>query len=192
MTAEHRINLPYVTLDKADTKQKKILDQANAALGFIPNMYAAMVNSPGLLETYLQGYAVFREASGFSPVEQEIVFLTISRENNCEYCMAAHSVIADNMSKVAPKITDAIRDGAPIPDMKLASLSNFTRMMVSTRGLPAKKDVDAFLDAGYSERHILEIILAIAVKTMSNYSNHLFHTEVDKVFAARSWTKAGK
>lgn len=191
MTAEYKLTLPAITSDKADSDQKKLLDQACAALGFIPNMYSLMVNSPGLLETYLQGYAAFREASGFTPIEQEVVLLTISRENNCDYCMAAHSVIADSVSNVPADITEAIRNGSAISDQKLASLSEFTQVMVSTRGLPAKKAVELFLNAGYSERHILEIILAIAIKTMSNYSNHLFHTEVDKMFTSRLWTKAG-
>jgi alkylhydroperoxidase family enzyme len=49
------------------------------------------------------------------------------------------------------------------------------------------QDLQAFLAAGFSERQVLEIILAIAVKTISNYSNHVFHTEVDPVFAACRW-----
>lgn len=62
------------------------------------------------------------------------------------------------------------------------------RTMVAKRGLPDRSEVDAFLAAGYSERQILEIVLAIAVKTLSNYANHLFHTPVDEVFACRVWT----
>jgi alkylhydroperoxidase family enzyme len=59
--------------------------------------------------------------------------------------------------------------------------------MVDTRGLPTRAQVETFLAAGYTETHILQIVLAVAVKTISNYSNHLFHTPVDKVFAQRSW-----
>lgn len=190
MSAEYQLNLTAKTLETAEPDQKTVLDKAKANLGFIPNMYAGMVNSPGLLDTYLVGYKYFREHSGFNPAEQEVVFLTISHENGCHYCMAAHSTIADKMSNVPAEITDAIRSGQPIPDPKLAALSEFTRTMVIERGKPATRDVDRFLSAGYSERHILELILAIAVKTLSNYSNHLFHTEVDEMFADRSW-KAG-
>lgn len=82
----------------------------------------------------------------------------------------------------------SIRDGSEIPDAKLAALSTFARVMVTTRGLPARRDVDTFLSAGFSERQVLEIILAIAVKTLSNYSNHLFHTPVDAMFASRTWS----
>lgn len=187
MTAEYKLTLPPKTLETADPKARAVLEKAKAQVGFIPNMYALMVNSPGLLETYLNGYAHFRNESGLTPAEQEVIFLTISHENGCTYCVAAHSMIADRMSKVPAEVTNAIREEHRIPDPKLAALSTFTRTMVATRGLPTHANVKAFLDAGYTERHILEIILAIAVKTLSNYSNHLFHTPLDKMFANHTW-----
>ena len=189
MTSEYKLTLSPKTLHNADPKAKAILEKAKAQVGFIPNMYAGMVNSPGLLETYLDGYDRFRKDSGFTPAEQEVVFLTISRGNGCDYCMAAHSMIADQMSKVPPPVTEAIRKGRAIPDSKLAALSTFTDTLLATRGLPTKADVQAFLSAGYGERQVLEIILAIAVKTLSNYSNHLFHTPLDEMFANREWKK---
>ena len=187
MLSEYQLMLAPQTLDNTDPDARSVLEKAKVQVGFIPNMYARMVNSPGLLTTYLDGYALFRQRSGFTPVEQEVVFLTISRENGCEYCVGAHSVLADNLSKVPTAVTDAIREGAPIPDARLAALSRFARAMVVERGLPSRAEVDGFLSAGYSERQILEIVLAIAVKTLSNYANHLFHTPLDEVFAARAW-----
>jgi AhpD family alkylhydroperoxidase len=138
----------------------------------------------------MDGYDRFRKDSGFTPAEQEVVFLTISRGNGCDYCVAAHSMIADQMSKVPPTVTEAIREGRAIPDSKLAALSAFTDTLLATRGLPSTADVQAFLSTGYQERHVLEIILAIAVKTLSNYSNHLFHTPLDEMFAKREWKKS--
>lgn len=188
MNAEYQLTLPFLSLDTADSGAKRVLEKAVAQVGFLPNMYAGMANSPGLLETYLTGYDALRKGTRFTPPEQEVIFLTISRENGCTYCVAAHSVIADHFSKVPVEVTDAIRDGAPFPDAKLAALSKFTRIMVASRGLPKKAEVVEFLRAGYKEQHILDIILAIAVKTLSNYSNHLFHTPVDEKFAARAWS----
>lgn len=187
MTSEYRITLAPRTLENADPAAKAVLEKAKEQVGFIPNMYAGMVNSPGLLDTYLEGYSHFRKGSDFSSVEQEVVFLTISRENRCHYCMAAHSMLAENMSKVPAEVTAAIREGHSITDHKLDYLSKFTAVMVESRGLPGRKDVESFLAAGYSEQNILDIILAIAVKTLSNYSNHLLHTPVDDMFSAHSW-----
>ena len=187
MLAEYQITLPAQTIASAEPKGKALLETAQANLGFIPNMYANMVNSPGLLEAYLTGYASFRNDSGFTPPEQEVVFLTISRENGCEYCVGAHSFLADKKSGLAAEVTDAIRDGTPISDARLAALAEFTKLVSATRGLPSRAATAAFLAAGYSERQILEIVLALAVKTISNYSNHLFHTPLDPVFAGRQW-----
>lgn len=116
------------------------------------------------------------------------MFLSISFENGCDYCMAAHSVIADSMSRVPGEVTDAIRAGADIPDAKLRALSGFTRQLVRSRGRPAADDAQAFLAAGYSEKQILDLILAIGVKTFSNYTNHVFATPVDPAFQPRTWT----
>lgn len=190
MSAKFRMGLPSHTLNSESPRIRGVLTKAQKQVGFIPNMYAVMANSPGLLETYLTGYELFRKESGLTPAEQEVVLLTISRENGCHYCVAAHSVLADNVSGVPTEVTDAIRDGAPVPDPKLRALSEFTRTLLAKRGRPDRADVDAFLAAGYTERHILEIILAVAVKTLSNWSNHVFDTPVDEMFAAREWSAA--
>jgi AhpD family alkylhydroperoxidase len=138
-------------------------------------------------ETYLFGYDRFRKDSGFTPAEQEVVFLTISRENGCHYCVAAHSTLADKSSGVPREVTDAIRDGDPIPDPKLRALSEFTRSLLSKRGFADRADLQRFVAAGYREEQVLEVVLAIAVKTLSNWSNHLFDTPVDPMFGDRAW-----
>lgn len=188
MQSEHKLSLTALSPSEAEPLALNRLEEARNKLGFIPNMYSVMANSPGLLDTYIHGYELFRAHSGFTPAEQEVVLLAISRENGCTYCVAAHSFIADKMSGVPVEVTNAIRDGAPIPDARLSALHDFARTMVVKRGLPDKADVAAFLAAGFTERHILEIVLAISVKTLSNYANHLFHTPVDGAFAGRVWS----
>lgn len=187
MSSQYTLTLPAKTIENAAPGAMAVLEQTREKMGMIPNMYANMANSPPMLKTYAQGYSLFREESGFTPAEQEVVFLTVSRENECHYCMAAHSFVADKLSKVPPEVTDAIRDDGEIKDPRLAALRTFTRTMVVTRGHPRQDDVTSFLQAGYSEVHILDIILAISVKTISNYSNHIFNTPVDAAFAARIW-----
>ena len=185
----YKMNLKKIDLESADSLQKLIVEDATKKNGGWPNMYGNMINSTGLLKTYLHGYNLFRTESGFTPIEQEVVFLTLSYKNECNYCMAAHSFIADKISKVPTEITDAIRAGLPIEDNKLQALSQFTKQLFDSRGKPSKEEVINFLAVGYDEKKILEIILAIAVKTLSNYSNHVFHSEVDDMFKGRTWTK---
>jgi len=183
MLSEYKMTLQPITIENADDKAKPVLDKALKEVGFIPNMYTNMVHSPALLENYLHGYSAFRSKSGFTPEEQEVIFLTISHENNCHYCMAAHSMLADKYSGVSKETAEAIKVNQQISDPKLDQLSRFSRSLVKTRGLPMSDDVSNFINAGYIEKHILDIILAIAIKTLSNYSNHIFHTPVDEMFS---------
>lgn len=191
MSNTFRVTLPFRQTDDPDATVSQPLAAVQKTMGMVPNMYRAMANFPALLDTYQHGYQQIRENSGFSAIEQEVLFLSISRENGCSYCVAAHSFMADAMSKVPPVVTDAIRDGEPIPDAKLEALRKFTQKMVASRGNPSTEDAEAFLNAGFSEEQILGVILAIGVKVFSNYTNHLFDTKVDAAFAGRGWTETG-
>jgi uncharacterized peroxidase-related enzyme len=177
-------HIPPVDHATAQGKQKEVLDVALKQVGFIPNMYANMANAPGVLSTYLHGYDLFRKESGLSPAEQEVVFLSISQYNGCTYCTAAHSMIADKKSHVPKDVLQAIRAREPIPDPKLAALAAMAVEMVAKHGQPSPEVVKRFLDAGYQERDLLYIVLAAAVKTLSNYSNQAFGTQLDEAFAA--------
>jgi uncharacterized peroxidase-related enzyme len=176
--------LSPVALASADEVQRTILEAAQKQVGFIPNMYANMVNLPAVLDTYLHGYGLFRGQSEFSPAEQEVVFLAISRVNGCSYCTGAHSMIADKVSGVPAPVLRSIREGSEIQDEKLSALFKFAMEVTESRGRPSVDGTTRFLAAGYTEKHIMSIVLAIAVKTLSNYSNHLFDTQLDARFAA--------
>lgn len=183
----YRLDTPPVDPSTATGSARELLDQAQAKLGFVPNMYRSMALVPGLLATYLDGYQRFRDDEAFTPAEQEVVFLTISVVNGCTYCVAAHSFLAEQMSQVPPPVIAAIREGRPVPDERLAALSRFTRTMVESCGTPGDTEVGLFLDAGFTERQVLGIVLAMAVKTLSNYSNHLSRPELDPPFAGHAW-----
>jgi uncharacterized peroxidase-related enzyme len=184
VTSRYINSLGAVNHSTAQGPQKELLDTALKQVGFIPNMYANMVNVPGVLSTYLHGYDLFRKQSGLKPAEQEVVFLAISQVNGCKYCTAAHSMIADKVSGVPANVLQAIRSSQTIPDEKLAALFAVTQDMVKYLGKPNAEKVKAFFDAGYTEDNLLNIILAISVKVLSNYSNHAFETEVDQQFSA--------
>lgn len=184
MSTQFKASLQAKSIEDAEPSAIEALQSSKEKLGFIPNMYANMANSPGLLNTYLTGYEAFRKNSRFTPLEQEVIFLTISRSNNCQYCLAAHSYIADKMFNVPSEIILAIRNNSEIKDTKIHSLRNFTSSILESRGRPTNDEVNQLITSGYTERHILEIILAIAVKTLSNYCNHLFDTSIDDIFSS--------
>jgi uncharacterized peroxidase-related enzyme len=181
------LSLPPVTDGAAAPAAAALFGRARRELMMVPNMYRRMAHLPALLETYMDGYARFRRDGGFTPAEQEVVLLAISRENGCAYCLAAHSFVADTRAGVPRAVTDAIRNDTEIPDARFGRLAAFTTTMVRSRGRPGEKDLEEFLVAGFTERHVLSLILAIAVKTISNYTNHVCDTEVDGIFKTREW-----
>src|SRR3546814_4572767 len=83
------------------------------------------------------------------------------------------------MTKVPTEVTDAIRDGRPIAEAKLEALRAFAHVMTESSGSPTQAQAQAFLDAGYTETHILGIILALSAKVKPNYLNKIFHTQTD-------------
>jgi alkylhydroperoxidase family enzyme len=130
MNAEYKISLPPITDKAANGRVKEMLEATAAQVGFTPNMYRAMANSEGYLSAYLQGYNDFREGSGFSAQEQELIFLIISRANGCDYCTAANSMLADKVANIAPDVIAAIRAGETLVDTRLQTLANFTEKLL--------------------------------------------------------------
>lgn len=183
------ININPETIETAAPLASNIMQGTKDAMGFVPNMYGFMANNPALLDAYTHTYKTFRENAGFTPVEQEVIFLSVAYENECDYCVAAHSFVGDKMSGVPTEVTDAIREGKEIDDAKLSALSTFTRLMTRTRANVTSEDIATFLSVGYDENHILGVITGIGVKTFSNYSNHLTNTPLDEMFQERKWSK---
>lgn len=178
------------TVDSAPDGAKPLLEQAAKAVGFVPNLYAGLAESPAALKAYFDLSAALAKTR-LTPVEQQVVLLTVSAANGCTYCVAAHSTIARNLVKVDAEIVDALRRQQPLPHPKLDALARFTRQMVWQRGWLDDATVQAFLDAGYSRAHVLDVIVGVSMKTISNYANHLLHTPLDDAFAAERWQPEG-
>jgi len=179
---------PVLTLDTSPAQSKSMLEQTQQAFSFIPNLIGVMASSPAITEAYLTIANIFSK-SGLSTTEQQIVLLTASHFNDCRYCMAAHTAIS-SMQNVDMTVVQAIRDDLPISDSKLQALRQFTRLVVENRGWLPDSDVQTFLDAGYDQSHILDILVGVAQKTLSNYTNHLAKTPLDDAFSAVAWEPA--
>ena len=163
------------------------MERGTASAGQVINMYRGMAHAPGLLDTYVEGSARFRTESGFTPTEQEVVFLTISIANECTYCVAGHSTLADRRG-IDREVVDALREGRALLDPRLEALRALTLDVVFEKGWAQAGSMARFLDAGYEPQQVLYIVLAIGLKAMSNYTNHLLDTPVDDAFAARTWS----
>ena len=178
-------SFPVLTLDNAPTNAKSLLQQTQSNFGFIPNLIGVMATSPALTEAYLTVAGIFAK-SNLSATEQQIVLLTVSHYHECCYCMAAHTAIA-GMQNVDYDVVQAIRDNQPISDSKLEALRHFTQQLIDNRGWVNETEVQVFLDAGYETVHVLDILVGVAQKTLSNFTNHIAKTPLDNQFAEVAW-----
>jgi uncharacterized peroxidase-related enzyme len=168
------------TISTAPETIRETLVSVEGKYGFLPNLLGVMSTSPEIVSAYLKLGELF-EQSSLSQLEQDLVLLTISVCNECGYCTAAHSTIA-RMHETPTEIINQIRTNQPISNSKLEALRNFTYEIVSSKGWPSEKCKSEFLSAGYSNRQALDVVLAVGMKTLSNYTNHLAGTPVDRQF----------
>lgn len=179
------------TLHTPETAPKEAgerLAAAEAKLGFVPNLWAIQAEAPGLLEAYQTVSAIFDTKTSFTTTERQVIMITVNFDNECHFCMAAHTGTA-KLQGVSDAVIEALRNDTPLPDAKLEALRTFTRAMVSKRGWAEPSDVEAFLAAGYDQRQVLEVILGVGLKVLSNYTNHVAETPLNEVFQKFTWTK---
>ncbi|WP_107711601.1 carboxymuconolactone decarboxylase family protein [Oceanicaulis sp.] len=170
----------------APEASKPLLENSLKAFGMVPGLHAVMAESPELLEAYQRVHELFQNSS-FDADELTVVWQTINVENACHYCVPAHTGIAKSM-KVDDAIIDALRDETALPNARLEALRTFTLQLVRQRGELDDAELQAFLDAGFTQRNVLEVVLGYSQKIMSNYTNHLAKTPVDSAFKKFAWT----
>ncbi len=171
----------------APQESQALLEKSLMDFGMIPGLHAVMAEAPGLLKAYQHLHQLFLESS-FDNEEMTVVWQTINVEHSCHYCVPAHTAIAKSMN-VDDAITEALRNETPLPSPRLEALRDFTLAMVRGRGHVDETVLSAFLEAGFTQRQILEVVLGTAQKVMSNYTNHLANTPIDKPFQTFAWNK---
>ena len=175
------------TIESAPEESKALLEQSLKANGMIPGLHGVLAGAPGILEGYQTLHKLFTESS-FDKDELTVVWQTINVEHACHYCVPAHTAIA-GMMKVDENITESLRNETPLENTKLEALRTFTLAITRNRGNVSSEELQAFYTAGYEERQVLEIILGLSQKVISNYTNHIANTPVDAPFQKFAWSK---
>lgn len=175
------------SIESAPENSKSLLEESLKSNGMIPGLHGVLAGSPNILEAYQNLHKLFSQSS-FNKEELTVVWQTINVEHECHYCVPAHTGIA-HMMKVEPSLTEALRNGTAMPDEKLQALQDMTLKLVKNRGQVSQEDLNIFYDAGYGEQQVLDIILGLAQKTISNYTNHIANTPVDEPFQKFAWSK---
>jgi len=175
------------TPDSAPAGSKDLLAATQKRVGRISNLYGALAEAPIAVEAYDMLGTLLRRAS-FTPAERHVVWFTINAYHDCHYCMAAHTRLAKG-EKVPEDVIETARAMGSYDDPKLEALRVFTLILVENRGWAAPQALDAFLAAGFTRQNVLEIIVVIAHKVISNYTNHLVEPPLDDAFARFIWTR---
>ena len=173
------------TVDTAPEGSKAMLEGAKKQMGMVPNLFGVLAESPSTLQAYQQLHQAFLDTS-FNPEELTVVWQTINVEHECGYCVPAHTGIAHSM-KVDPALTEALRNKEAMPNAKLQALQDATLSIVRNRGNISEEELAAFYAAGYGQQQVLEIILGLSQKVISNYTNHVAKTPVDDAFKKFTW-----
>ena len=168
------------TIESAPEEVQEELKKSHQAFGMVPNLHAVLAEAPVVLESYKHLHAQFL-ASSLSDAEKTVVWQTINLKNECHYCVPAHTAIAYSM-KIDEDLIQALKSGDTLGDSKLEVLRQTTLALLENRGFLSESQKQAFFDAGYGNQQLLEIVLGLAQKTISNYTNHLADTPLDEPF----------
>ncbi len=175
--------------ETAPRDSQALLDSSQKNFGMIPNLHAVMAEAPALLEAYQVAHEIFQKSS-FDAEELTVVWQTVNVEHECHYCVPAHTGIAHSM-KVDSAITEALRNKTELPTDKLQALHLTTLALVRNRGKLSENEIAEFFAVGYGRQQLLEIVMGISQKVMSNYVNQLADTPVDVPFQKFLWESDG-
>lgn len=164
--------------ETAPEASRGLLRQAEAALGKVPNLERVMAEAPPLLEAYVKTWAMF-DTTTLTPAERQVVYQVANVGNGCTYCRPWHAMLS-KMAGMSREEAIRLRDGEPLTDPRLEALRLFANAVLETRGHVDEETFGRFLAAGYTRAQALEVVLGLAIKVMSNYTNALAGTPLDR------------
>eukprot|EP00752_Nemacystus_decipiens_P000338 g338.t1 len=184
------VSYPLHTSGDAPDAARPILEKVEGKFGFLPNILAVMAESPAALEGYVTLQSIFDKAD-FTPEERQLILLAVSYENDCHFCVAAHSK-GGKAAGLDAEVVAAVREGRAIADPRLEALRRFAQALTVQRGGLDPAAVEAFLAAGFSKRQALDVVLGVAVKTLTNLTDAVGEVPLNEQLAAEAWDPASK
>lgn len=165
------------TRDQVSASNQQLFDNLQKGLGFVPNLYATF----GLSDNGLGAYLAFQQSQtkgAFKAKEREAINLVVSQANNCVYCQAAHTALG-KMNGFTDEQMLQLRAGYADFDPKLDALVKLAKAITETKGHPAGELVDRFVTAGYSQNAVVDLVLMVGDKIISNYLHGITQIPVD-------------
>ncbi len=163
------------TIEEVSPANQEIFTNLKSALGFVPNIYAAMANSKNALGNYL---TFSNGATSFSKKEKEVIDLAVSQVNGCNYCLSAHTVIG-KMNGFSDEQILELRAGGASWDAKYNVLAKISKSIAETRGNVDNTLVADFYDAGYNDENLVDLVIAAGIINITNTFHNLTDVEID-------------
>ena len=163
------------TREEVSPANQVLFDALGKKLGKVPNLYATIAYSEHALATYL---ALQSAKTSLNAKEREVINLVVSQVNGCEYCLAAHTYIGKLTGFTDEQIL-GIRGGSASFDSKLNALAALVKSFVENKSKPAVPAVDQFFNAGYTNENLVDVIVGIGDKMITNYLHGVTKIPVD-------------
>jgi uncharacterized peroxidase-related enzyme len=179
-----RINTP-ASIEASPAAARPLLEAVKKRTGSVPNLFRVVANSPAALEGYL-GLNNALSKGQLDAKTRERIAIAVAEANGCGYCLSAHTYLGKNVAKLDDAEITANRSGAS-NDLKANAAVRFAAKVVNARGHVSDADIAAVKAAGFDDAQVVEIVLHVALNTLTNYVNEVAKTEIDfPVVALRS------
>jgi len=165
------------SIEASPAAAQPLLQAVKKQLGVVPNLFRLVSNSPAALEGYLGLNSALAKGALEAPTRERIA-LAVAEINGCDYCLSAHSYLGKNLAKLSDTEIATNRDGGST-DAKADAAVRFAVKLVNARGHVSDADIQAVRAAGYSDAQVIEIVLHVALNTLTNYVNEVAKTEID-------------
>jgi uncharacterized peroxidase-related enzyme len=176
MTLElEKVTFAVPTREQVSANNQAIFDHMKSAFGVVPNLYATFALNDTALGDYL---ALQNRKSTLSAKEREIINLVVSQVNDCKYCVPAHTMLAKMNGFTDEQILEIRRAQISFND-KYAALAKFVKETTVNRGRPSENSYDNFFEAGYSQANLVDVMMVIGDKIISNYLHNITQIPVD-------------
>lgn len=167
--------IPVPTREQVSLENKALFDALAQRVGFVPNLYGSFAHSPSALATYL----ALQSAPSALPLRaREAVNLAVSEVNGCRYCLAAHTAMARGAGFDDAQILALRRGEAPF-DAKLDALARLARELARQRGTLDRSHVQGFLEAGWTLAQLVDAVVLVGDKTISNLLHAVTQAPID-------------
>ncbi|MCB0518443.1 MAG: carboxymuconolactone decarboxylase family protein [Lewinellaceae bacterium] len=163
------------TRNEVSANNQAIFDNLQKGLGFVPNLYASFAHNETALGDYL---ALQNRKSTLRAKEREVINLVVSQVNDCRYCQSAHTVLGKMNGFTDEQILE-IRSGEASFDPKLDALAKFVKETTENRGKPSQTSLENLFAAGYNKANLVDILIVIGDKIISNYLHGVGQFEID-------------